>query len=217
VGDKLVLFSYWRSSSSYRVRIVLHLKGLNFEYRPVHLVKNGGEQNSADYLSRNPKGEVPFLLHHSFGLSQSVAILHYLEENWPNPRMLPGSIEDRARCLEIVEVINSGVQPLHNLGVLKNLELMAGFDEAKKKLWMQTYIKKGCVALESLLTRSAKKFCIGDEVSWADACLVPHVYSAKRFEVDLSSFPKILEINQHCLALSAFERAIPENQIDAGM
>jgi len=215
VSQKLILFNYWRSSSSYRVRIALHLKGLDFEYRPIHLVKNGGEQHSAEYLRLNPKAEVPFLQHGEFGLSQSVAILDYLEQIFPTPALLPAEIQKRARCLEIVEVINSGIQPLHNLRVLKNLEQMAGFDEAKKKLWMQTYIQKGCAALEHLLSKTAGDFCIADQVSWADACLVPHVYSAKRFEVDLTSYPKISSINERCLKMPAFQKAIPENQVDA--
>ncbi len=215
MSEKLVLFNYWRSSSSYRVRIALHQKGLEFEYRPIHLVKNGGEQNSAEYLLLNPRGEVPFLQHGSFGVGQSVAILHYLEQMWPEPSLLPKSPKNQARCLEVVEIINSGIQPLHNLSLLKTLEQTAGFDEAKKKVWIQNCIRKGFVALESLLGQSSGKFCIGDQVTWADVCLVPQVYSAKRFELPLDAFPKISEINDHCLKLAPFQKSIPENQVDA--
>lgn len=193
----------------------MHLKGLDFEYRPIHLVKNGGEQNSAEYLGLNPKAEVPYLQHGQFGLSQSVAILHYLEKICPTPSLIPTDAKDQARCLEMVEIINSGIQPLHNLGLLQALEKEAGFDEAKKKIWIQNYIRKGFVAIENLLKHSAKKFCVGDQVSWADACLIPQVYAAKRFELNLSPFAKISEINDRCLEMPAFQKSIPENQIDA--
>lgn len=215
MAEKLVLFNYWRSSSSYRVRIALHLKGLDFEYRPVHLVKNGGEQHSQEYLALNPRAEVPFLQHGGFGLSQSVAILHYLERIRPTPALYPLEPQLQARCLEIVEIINSGIQPLHNLAILKALEVEAGFDEARKKAWIQAQIRRGFVSIEKILQQSAGQFCVGNGVSWSDLCLVPQVYAAKRFELPLLEFPKISEINDRCLQLEAFQKSIPENQIDA--
>jgi maleylacetoacetate isomerase len=212
VAEKLVLYNYWRSSSSYRVRVALRLKGLEFEYRPIHLLKEGGQQNKDDFRALNPKGEVPFLLHGQFGLGQSMAILDYLEAIQPTPELRPQEAQARARCLEICEIINSGMQPLHNLRVLQKLEHDARYSEEQKKEWIQFWIRSGLDALE---VRVSGPYALGDRLSWADVCLIPQIYSAKRFGIELSAYPKLSKINEGCLKLPAFFESAPEKQIDA--
>ncbi len=211
----LILYNYWRSSSSYRVRIALKLKNLDYEYRPVHLINQGGEQNQDAFRRLNPKGEVPLLVDGDFYIGQSLAILDYLENKWPEPALLPKDFETRARCIQLCEIINSGMQPLHNLRVLQKLEKEAGYTEEKKKVWIQDWIHQGFKAIEDLIASSAKEFCMGTRVSWADICLVPQVYSAKRFGVELANYPRIAKINDHCLKIQAFADSAPEKQIDA--
>jgi maleylacetoacetate isomerase len=217
VAQKLILYNYWRSSSSYRVRIALRLKALDFEYRPVHLVKEGGQQYHQDFVKMNPKAEVPFLVDGSFGLSQSMAILDYLEGKFKGRALLPSSLEDRARCLEICEIINSGMQPLHNLRVLQKLEKEAGYSEEQKKAWIQFWILGGLRAIEPLIQKYSGGFCLGSSPTLADLCLVPQVYTAHRFAVDLSDFPRVKAVNEHCLKLSEFADSAPEKQIDANL
>nr|APH81356.1 GST zeta [Tigriopus kingsejongensis] len=173
---KPVLYSYFRSSCSWRVRIVLALKDIEYEYRPVHLVKDGGEQHQADFLKLNPMAQVPALTMGDRILTQSVAIIEYLEEAYPQHPILPTDPWLRAQVRQIVEIIGSGTQPVQNLSVMK----MARDDPAQRVEWSHYWIRQGLSAVESVLSQTAGRYCVGDEVTMADCCLVPQIYNAER-------------------------------------
>ena len=212
----LVLYSYWRSSSSYRVRIALNLKGLDYEQRAVNLVRGGGEQNAPDFRAVNPLGLVPALVHGDVLVAQSVAICEYLEEVFPTPALLPGDAAGRSRVRSIVQSIASEIQPLNNLAVLRYLgdELEQG--EAAVRRWYQRWVARGFAAIETWLeSPAAGRFCHGDQPTLADCYLVPQVYNAERFGCDLAPYPRLMRITGLCRSLDAFRRAEPENQPDA--
>lgn len=211
------LYSYFRSSASYRVRIALHYKGLPFQTLPVHLLKEGGEQKKTEYLRLNPQGLVPYLIDGKYGISQSLAILEYLEEAYPHPALLPQQAADRAYVRSIAQTIACEIHPLNNLRVLDYLKNILGVDEEAKKQWYHHWCKTGLQALESQLQQMGKAdiFCLGQTPTLADVCLVPQWFNAQRFEVDLTAFPKLAEIVSHCLALESFARAAPAVQPDA--
>lgn len=208
------LYTYYRSSCSYRIRIALHLMGLNFESIPVHLVKNGGHQNSDDYKKLNPKAEVPFYVDNQVSLSQSMAILFYLDEQLYSSKLF-GESPNRYHRISLCEIINSGIQPLQNLKVLQELQGRFGMSEEQKISWIRDFIHRGFEAYENSVQDTAGNFSCGDTVSAPDVFLVPQVYNANRFGMDLRVFPKIQKINENCLQLEAFKRAAPENQRDA--
>ena len=203
------LYSYWRSSCSWRVRIVLAHKNIDYATIPIHLLQ---QKNVApEYLEKNPLGQVPALSYNNFTLSQSLAIIHYIEQKHPEHSLLPASLEDQARVWEICEIINSGIQPLQNLPILELAE-KAGIS---RKEWAQKVISEGLEAIEGILVHTAGTYCVGDSVTLADACLIPQVYNAVRFEVDLSAFPNVSRINELCSTLSAFQKSHPSAQPDA--
>jgi len=209
------LFGYWRSSATWRVRIALHLKGVPFEVVPVHLVRAGGEQRAAEHRARNPLGQVPVLEVVVDGrpalLTQSLAILDFLEAVWPAPALFPKDPLARARALALAEVVNSGIQPLQNLGVGRRVEALGG-DAA---VWNREVIGEGLAALEAMAASTAGRFLVGDAVSVADCCLVPQLYNARRLGVDLASMPTLCRVEAACSELEAFARARPEVQVDA--
>lgn len=211
------LYSYWRSSSAYRVRIALNLKGLDYEIVPVHLLRDGGEQRKADHLERNPQGMVPVLEHDGRSFTQSLAIIEYLDELYPDPPMLPGTPQERVRVRALAHLIADDVQPINNLRVLKYLKHELGVDDAARNDWYVHWTLTGLAAFENLLAANAATgtFCHGDKPGIADICLVPQVYNAERYECELSAYPNISRITQSCRALEAFVRAAPENQPDA--
>lgn len=211
----LTLFSYYRSSASYRIRIVLNLKNLPWNYATVML--NRGEQRQAEFLARNPSGLVPVLDTGPASLSQSIAIAEYLEEVYPEPALLPADPLLRARVREIMAIISCDVHPLQNLRVLNHLRDELQASEQQISAWIHRWIGAGFAALEQLLvSQSANdQFCIGAAPTLADALLVPQMYNARRFEVDLSPFPRLLAVDAHCQALPAFAAAAPEQQPDA--
>lgn len=212
--ENLILYSYYRSSASYRVRIGLHFKNIAFEYRPLHLVKEGGMQLKSEFKSLNPMAQVPLLVHGNFKLSQSMAILFYLDENFKGPKLIPSNPQIRAKALELSEIINSGIQPLQNLSVSN--EIGKRFNQPKEAQleWNKHWIHKGLTAVETLLKFQKSKFCLGDQISLVDCFLIPQVYSAKRFGVELIDFPNILEVYNNTQELEAFQKAAPEAQID---
>lgn len=212
--SQIVLYSYYRSSCSYRVRIALHHKGLDFEYRAVHLVKDGGEQKKDDYLALNPMGEVPCLIHDGQAIAQSVAIIEYLETLQPEPRLYPGNAMGVARIRQVCEMINAGIQPIQNLRVLKGLDQRYHVGPEGKAEWVRHWITRGFEALESKVRETAGQFCMGDEVTAADVFLAPQVYNANRYQVDMDLFPTLNRINANCLALEAFQKADPSRQPD---
>ncbi len=211
----LILYSYFRSSAAYRVRIALNLKGLDHEIRPVHLVK--GEQKDEAYRALNPQGLVPTLVHGERRIGQSGAILEYLEETWPEPALLPADPAARARVRQIANVVACDIHPLNNLRVLGYLKNVLEVDEAARSRWYAHWIREGFSALEELLSKNGETgaFCHGDRPGFADCFLVPQLYNARRFAVPIEDFPVIRRIEANCLALDAFRRAAPEAQPDA--
>jgi maleylacetoacetate isomerase len=215
--DRLCLYSYWRSSAAYRVRIGLNLKGLPYDIMPVHLLRNGGEQRTPEFREANPQGLVPVLQHGQRTLRQSMAILEYLDEMWPERPLLPATARDRQRVRALAQVIACDIHPLNNLRVLQYLEHEWGVPQAERETWAKHWMAEGFAAFEALLHDhpSTGAFCDGEVPTLADCCLVPQVYNARRFGVDLSPYPTITRIEQACLALPAFDAARPENQPDA--
>jgi maleylacetoacetate isomerase len=215
----LTLYGYWRSSSSYRVRAALELKGLAYRYEPIHLLDDGGHQHREGYRELNPMRQVPTLVHERDGerhvIAQSVAICELLEELFPSPALLPKNPWRRAQVRTIVEVVNSGIQPIANLGVLRHLGRALGQSEAARNDWIQHWIRVGFDGLERLIQSSAGRFAVGDTPTLADCFVVPQVYNARRYAVDLTAYPTIARIEGVCLELPAFQRALPEHQPDA--
>lgn len=211
------LYGYFRSSAAYRVRIALNLKGLAYETVPVHLLKAGGQQFSPEYRALNPIALVPTLVDGDFALTQSLAIIEYLDETYPLPPLLPSDARDRAKVRAIAQTIACDIHPLNNLRVLKYLkhELKAG-DEARNA-WYRHWVSQGLTAVEKMLAGAARtgRYCYGDEPSLADVCLVPQVANAHRLDCDLSALPTIVRIDAACARLAAFEQATPARQPDA--
>ena len=217
MAEQLKLYSYWRSSAAYRVRIGLNLKGLVYETVPVHLVRDGGQQHAPEYIAKNPQQLVPTLQHGVRVIRQSLAILEYLDEAWPSPRLLPMTARDRARVRALAQVVACDIHPLNNLRVLQYFEHTWNVPQAERDDWIKHWIVEGFTAMESLLAEDAATgpYCHGQTPGLADCCLVPQVFNARRFGVDLAAFPTIRRIEEACLALPAFDRARPENQPDA--
>lgn len=206
------LFNYWRSSASYRVRLALGFKGLPFEYLPVDLTK--GEQHGATHVARNPWHSVPVLqLDDGALIPQSVAIVEYLEEKHPTPPLFPKDLLARARMRAMVETVNSGIQPLHNLQILNYVRDTLKGDP---KAWAEKWIGQGLDALEAMAKTSAGTFMVGDAFTFADACLVPQLYGARRFAtVDAARLPTLMRVEAECLKLDFVQKARPESQPDA--
>jgi maleylacetoacetate isomerase len=215
--DKLVLFSYWRSSAAYRVRIGLNLKGLAYDIMPVHLLRDGGEQHSESFREANPQELVPVLQHGQRMLRQSMSILEYLDEMWPEPSLLPATARDRQRVRALSQVVACDIHPLGNLRVLQYFDREWGVPQAERDVWSRHWIETGFAALEAMLHQhpSTGRFSDGDTPTMADCCLVPQAYNARRFGIDVAAYPTIARIEQACLALPEFEAARPENQPDA--
>jgi len=208
------LFGYWRSSATYRVRIALHLKGLDFDYEPVNLLK--GEQQSEGFLKRNPQGLVPALqTDEGAVLTQSLAIIEYLEERYPENPLLPADTDLRAKARAIAAVIACEAQPFMNLRIQSYLKEQREFDAAAIKDWLDRWTGGAMRSVEALIADGGGAFCVGDRPGMADAFLVPQVFGALRFGVDLLQTPRIKEIYERCNAIDAFVKAHPQNQPDA--
>ena len=217
MNDRLRLYSYWRSSAAYRVRIGLHLKGLAFETVPVHLVRDGGEQHSPAFRETNPQELVPVLEHGQRMLRQSLAILEYLDEVWPQPALLPATARERQRVRALAQLVACDIHPLNNLRVLQHFENTWNVPQPERDDWVKHWIVEGFTPMEALLAGDAATgtYCHGQTPGLADCCLVPQVFNARRFGVDMGAFPTIVRIEQACLALPAFDQARPDNQPDA--
>jgi maleylacetoacetate isomerase len=215
------LYSYFRSSASYRVRIALNLKGLPYETVPVHLLKDGGEQFSEAYRKLNPDALVPALVDdmgdEAVALTQSLAIIEYLEEQYPEPALLPAQAVDRAYVRSIALTIACEIHPLNNLRVLRFLVKQMGLSEEQKNNWYRHWCEQGLASVEAILARDARtgRYCYGDVPTLADCLLVPQIANAQRMNCDLSGMPTLMRINDACLALDAFATAAPAHQPDA--
>ena len=210
------LYSYWRSSSAYRIRIALNLKGIDYRQEHVHLVKGGGEQHRPEYREINPLGLVPALVHDGRTIVQSMAICEYLEDVFTDTPLLPADTAGRARVRSIAQSICSEIQPLNNLGVTNYLKNEMEQNGESVRRWFAHWIERGFSAVESWLNAAESGiYCHGDRPSLADCFLVPQVYNAERFSCDLGPFPAIRRITAQCRTLEEFRRAAPENQADA--
>ncbi|XP_021951180.1 maleylacetoacetate isomerase isoform X2 [Folsomia candida] len=209
--DELLLYTYYRSSCSWRVRIALELKGLKYEIAPVHLLKSDQE-----FIKVSPLGQVPALvINKKIALVQSIAIMECLEERYPEPALLPKDLHKRATVSyfehrEICEIIASGIQPLQNLGTMDKIS----DDEDKKLVWAQYWIHRGLTALETILKSTSGSCCFGDDVTFADCCLVPQISNAQRFKVDVTPFPTLMRIDKYLSTIPAFQRAHASKQPD---
>lgn len=209
------LYGYWRSSAAYRVRIALHLKGIECEHIPVHLVKDGGEQHQSEYNEINPSHLVPTLIDGDLTLNQSVAILDYLDQKFPTPALYPETIEHKATVQALALDVACEIHPINNLRVQQYLVKQLGVSEGAKLEWSHYWMSVGFSAIEKRLATTAKTYCFGDNITMADICLVPQVYNARRFQVDMTPFPLINAIVERCNQHPAFIAALPENQEDA--
>ncbi len=216
-ADQLTLYSYFRSSAAYRVRIALNLKGLAYDYVPVHLLRDGGMQFAEPFSSMNPQKLVPLVDVGGFQLSQSLAIIEYLDEKFPAVRLLPDSAEGRARVRQLALAIACDIHPLQNLRVLKYLTGTLDVSEEQKLGWLKHWLGLGLQALEADLSRAATRgvFCYGDQPTVADCVLVPQMFSASRFGVDISPYPTLNAIYDACQKLEAIAAAHPSQQPDA--
>lgn len=213
----LQLYTYWRSSASYRVRIALNLKALPYETHAVDLVKDGGEQWGAAYREVNPQSRVPTLVHDGQRFTQSLAIIEYLDEVFPSPRLIPKDPIDRARVRMLSQIIACDIQPLQNTSTMRYLREKLRLDEAAVNEWLREWITRGLDAFNAHLERDhlSGKFCHGDSPTMADCCLVPQLFAAERFGVPVTKYPRLAYIGENCNALAAFQHAHPSKQTDA--
>ena len=208
------LYSYYRSSAAYRVRIALNLKGLPYETAAIHLVKDGGHNRRPEFRAINPQMRVPVLITDAGDtLIQSLAIMEYLNETHPEPPLLPKEPIARAKVRALAELVACDIHPLNNIGPLRYLKNDMGKDQAAIDTWYHHWILSGFEALEALIEPGP--FAYGNTATLADICLVPQVYNARRLKVPLDKFPKIVGVDAACMMLPAFDRARPENQPDA--
>lgn len=211
------LFTYFRSSAAYRVRIALNLKGLGYDAVPVHLVRDGGQHLASEYRAINPSGLVPAFQDDAITLTQSMAILEYLEEAYPDVPLLPKGAVARAHVRELAQIVACDIHPVNNLRVLKYLVKQLGQDEQAKTDWYRHWVIEGFQSLEAHLARhlDTGTFCYGHTPTIADCFLVPQVFNAQRFDIDVTAYPTISRINDMCVDLPAFKAAHPAQQPDA--
>ena len=209
------LYGYFRSSASYRVRIALALKGLDYDLQPIHLRR--GEQRAPEFLKRNPQGLVPALEHEGAVLPQSLAIIEYLEERFPEPALLPAAPEDRGWVRALAQVVACDIHPINNLRILQYLEQDLGVDDEARGAWARRWIDGGFAAMEDMLAGDPRTgdYCFGRQPTLADICLVPQIFNSRRFGVDMVGYPTLARIHENCMRLPAFADQAPERQPDA--
>jgi maleylpyruvate isomerase len=210
----LKLYNYFRSSASYRVRIALNLKELNYDYHAVHLVNNGGEQYAPTYAQINPMKQVPTLVDKDFSLSQSLVIMEYLDEVHPQTKLFPHSLKDRMRVKEFCEIVNSGIQPLQNLKVTQMLEKMFSATPTQREAWVHDWLHHGFTAMESFMQQHARTFTYGNTISAGDCFLVPQVFSAHRFNFKTDKFSNVMRVYNYLNNHPLVQKAHPSKQPD---
>ena len=209
------LYTYFRSSAAFRVRIALNLKGIKPDYHCIHLVKDGGQQHKPEFMAVNPQGFVPALVDEGHTVTQSIAIIAYLDETHPHPPLLPKDPVGRARVRALALAIACDIHPLQNTRVMKYLEQEFQADEEARKKWIVHWITEGFTALEKLLADGGTgKCCHGDTPTLADVLLIPQMFSARRFGADTAPFPTLRRIDEYCQTLKAFQDAAPPKQPD---
>lgn len=211
------LYSYWRSTAAYRVRLALNLKGIAYDTVSVSLLPGQADHRQDDYRSRNPQMLVPYLEEGEFGLGQSQAIFEYLEETSPATPLLPDSAKQRAAVRSFCNSICCDIHPLNNLRVLMYLKEELGVSDDQRNSWYANWIHEGFRAAEIAANEHAEDgpFVFGETLTLADCCLIPQIYNARRFNVSLDDYPRLVSIDAHCTTLPEFAAAIPEQQPDA--
>lgn len=213
MADKTAtLYGYYRSSTSYRLRIMLALKGIDYRTEVVRLDR--GEQHDDSFTALNPMGAVPVVGIDGRMLVQSPAIIDYLEEQYREPALLPDDVDDRQRVREIVALIACDIHPVNNLRVLQRLRRMHGLNDEQIGDWYRHWIDKGFAALETMIGGDATRFCVGDKQTLAEVYLVPQIYNARRFDVDMGNYPGLQSIDAHCAGIAAFVDAHPDRHAD---
>ncbi len=216
MSNELLLYSYWRSSAAFRVRIALNLKQLPYQLRTVDLRKDGGEQRASAYRSLNPQQLVPLLCDGETRIAQSLAIFEYLDEAYPAHPLLPSSPKARAKIRALALHIACDIHPLNNLRVLQYLQQPLAIGEPAIQSWYQHWIAQGFAAVEAGLQDFDSAFSLGERPGYLEACLVPQLYNARRFNCALDAYPRLQDWVARCEQLEAFQRAAPHNQPDAG-
>lgn len=211
----LKLYGYWRSSAAYRVRIGLHLKGIAFEQESINLAPSVRAHRSETFEAINPQKRVPVLETPEGALSQSMAILEWIEETYPEQSLLPDTVMARAQCRSFADIVACDVHPLNNPVVLQQLKAEFGASQHQVGQWYSDWIHRGFSALETYAQKRSGEFFFASGPSLAEICLIPQIYNARRFDVDLVNFPNLVEIDAHCMKIAAFQAAAPENQPDS--
>ncbi len=211
------LYTYFRSSASYRVRICLNILNLNYESIAIHLLKDGGQNKSVEYKALNPMAQVPYLIDtNNFASSQSMAIMMYLDRKYPGHNLFDfANLQRSTQIIEVCEVVNSGIQPLMNIRGLNFMRDHLGLNDLQRQQWLHYHISSGLEALENFAKKYSGKYFIGDQISAADICLIPQLFGAKRFNIGLEEYPNLLRIENECLKIDAFIKAQPHLQADA--
>ncbi len=214
--SEFALYGYFRSSAAFRARIALNLKGIKPELRFIHLLKDGGQQHTAEYKALNPQELIPALAHDGHTITQSLAIIEYLNDVVPEPPLLPRDSYGRARCREIAYVVACDIHPVNNLRVGQYIKRTFKMQDEDVFAWQRHWIEVGFNALEKLLSSPLTgTFCHGDMPTIADICLIPQVANARRVNLNIETWPTIARIEAHALSTSAFDAALPKNQPDA--
>jgi maleylacetoacetate isomerase len=207
------LYSFFNSSTSYRVRIAMGLKGLDYNFFPINI--RIMQQKEPEYVAKNPGASVPLLDDDGFQLGQSMAIIDYLDSKFPEPRLIPQDLHQRARVLEISNLVSCDMHPLNNLRVLRYLIKQMGVSDEKKNEWYAHWIAEGFTSLEAMLVRTGSgHYCVGGQVSLADCCLVPQAFNALRMKCDMTNYPRVMAVYDYCNTLPAFQKAMPSQQPD---
>jgi maleylacetoacetate isomerase len=212
----LTLYDYPKSSACYRVRIAMAIKGIPYEKKEIHLVNDGGQQRHPDYIAKNPQGYVPFLSSSNepaIAISQSLAILQFLEDRYPEHRLTPLDPIEKSKVLMVVHTIACDIHPINNLSVLEYLKEPIGCNDETKEIWRRHWIQRGLHVIETLLTnwhgKQPRNFVTGEQPTWAECCLIPQVYNAHRFNCDTSAFPRVMQIYNHCQTIANIQSAAP--------